>query len=318
MHKIAVVTTTRAEYGVLRRLLRLLEQDSRIELFLYVTGTHLEQAYGYTISEIEEDQIKIFKKIKICAKGETQQDIAKTMAQAQTRFTNEFLKNMPDLLVVVGDRYELLSICTSAVMLRIPIAHISGGEVTSGAVDDVIRNCITKMSYLHFPACEEYARRVIQMGENPERVFNFGDIGVDTVLHMDFLSKEKLQNELCINLMRPYAMVTFHPVTMEKDSVNQLKSLLSAIEEENELIYVFTKANADIGGAFINQVLQEFCEIHENCYLFDSLGSRKYLSMLAGCKVVIGNSSSGIYEAPAFRIPTINIGNRQNGRVKAK
>ena len=156
------------------------------------------------------------------------------------------------------------------------------------------------------------------MGENPERVFNFGDIGVDTVLHMDFLSKEKLQNELCINLMRPYAMVTFHPVTMEKDSVNQLKSLLSAIEEENELIYVFTKANADIGGAFFNQVLQEFCEIHENCYLFDSLGSRKYLSMLAGCKVVIGNSSSGIYEAPAFRIPTINIGNRQNGRVKAK
>ena len=318
MHKIAVVTTTRAEYGVLRRLLRLLEQDSRIELFLYVTGTHLEQAYGYTISEIEEDQIKIFKKIKICAKGETQQDIAKTMAQAQTRFTNEFLKNMPDLLVVVGDRYELLSICTSAVMLRIPIAHISGGEVTSGAVDDVIRNCITKMSYLHFPACEEYARRVIQMGENPERVFNFGDIGVDTVLHMDFLSKEKLQNELCINLMRPYAMVTFHPVTMEKDSVNQLKSLLSAIEEENELIYVFTKANADTNGRIVNELIDKYAaQNSERACAFMSLGQKRYLSALKYCRIVIGNSSSGIIEAPSFGKPIINIGDRQKGRICA-
>lgn len=318
MKKIAAVTATRAEYGVLRRILSLLCEDERAELLLYVTGTHLAEEYGNTVSEIVSDGFPIHKRVDIGVSGESETDIARTMANAQIAFTEAFAQDRPDMLLVVGDRYELLPICSSAALLNIPIAHISGGEVTKGALDDVFRNCVTKMSYLHFPACSDYRRRIIQMGEAPERVFDYGDVGVDTILHMEKMTKEQLEENLGIDLDRPLVLVTFHPVTMEEDGEKQLYELLDAVEKKDEYLYLFTKANADMGGRAFNRILQKFCDAHENCVLFESLGIRRYLSLMAMARFVLGNSSSGIYEVPAFRIPTINVGNRQSGRIRAQ
>lgn len=316
--KIAVVTATRAEYGVLKRLLKILSEDKELELLLYVTGTHLSKEFGYTIEEIQSDSFPVREMVDIHARGSGVMDIAESIAEAQLKFVKLFSADLPDILLVVGDRYELLPICTSSLLLRIPIAHISGGEVTEGAIDDVIRNCITKMSYLHFPSCAEYRNRIIQMGENPQRVFDYGDIGVDSIMHMERLYKAQLEESMLIKLDRPFSLVTFHPITMLQDSSEQLTELLMALEKKNEYLYIITKANADIGGESINKQLEEFCETHNHCILFSSLGSKKYISLLALCEFVIGNSSSGIYEAPAFKKPVVNIGDRQKGRIKAK
>ncbi|ERI68237.1 UDP-N-acetyl-D-glucosamine 2-epimerase, UDP-hydrolysing [Clostridium sp. KLE 1755] len=316
--KIAVVTATRAEYGVLRRILKILNEDDNIQMLLYVTGTHLSKEYGYTVEEIQNDLIPIRRMVDINVRCGGAVEVAETISTAQVKFVKAFLEDLPDILLVVGDRYELLPICTSALLLRIPIAHISGGEVTEGAIDDIIRNCITKMSYLHFPACAEYKNRIIQMGEDPERVFDFGDIGVDSLLNTERLTKTQLEESMLIKLDRPFSLVTFHPVTMQQDSLEQLTELLLAIEQKKEYLYIITKANADMGGEDINKRLEEFCKTHDHCILFSSLGNQRYISLLALCDFVMGNSSSGIYEAPAFRKPVVNIGDRQKGRVKAE
>lgn len=318
MKKICVVTATRAEYGLLRNLIKKIEADCELELCLVVTGTHLSQRYGNTVEEIMEDGFLIAEKVDILEDTDSDMGIIKTMANAMYKFGETFERLRPDMLVVLGDRYELLPICQSAFMLKIPIAHISGGEITEGAVDDTVRHCVTKMSRLHFPGCEVYRRRIIQLGEQPEAVFNYGDVGVENILHMNYMEKAELEESLQFRLDLPYACVTFHPATMEAASPEQqVHALLHALEQFDHMKFVFTGANADSGGDKINEMIRQFVDTHSNCCMFASLGIRRYLSLLKGSEMIVGNSSSGIVEAPCFGIPTVNIGTRQKGRVQA-
>lgn len=222
------------------------------------------------------------------------------------------------MLVVLGDRYELLPICACAMNEQIPISHISGGEITEGVIDDTIRHCVTKMSYLHFVSCEAYRKRVIQLGEEPSRVFNFGDVGVENICNMKLMSKSELEQEIGFCLDNPYGVVTFHPVTLEKASaLKQLEELLNALKATEDMNFIITKSNADTEGKEINDRIDEFVEKNKNCKSYYSLGLLRYLSAVQYSEFVIGNSSSGIVEVPAFGIPTINIGDRQKGRLQA-
>lgn len=319
MKKICVVTATRAEYGVLKTLLKKIEEDVELELCLVVTGAHLSEKYGNTVCEIEKDGFEIAERIPILDGQDGKQAVIKTMANAMSAFGEAFERLKPDMVIVVGDRYELLPICESALILQIPIAHISGGEVTEGAIDDSIRHCVTKMSHLHFPGCETYCKRVIQLGENPETVFNYGDIGVENLLNMELMSKAELEQSIDFVLDKPYVCVTFHPVTLDNVLPEvQVGELLNAIGQFGEMKFIFTGANADAGGDAINAMVRAFVEAHENCRWYSSLGIRRYLSLLKNSEMILGNSSSGIIEAPCFGIPTINIGNRQKGRLMAE
>lgn len=318
MKKVAVVTATRAEYGILRPLIFRLKEEQEICLQVIVTGTHLSEKYGNTQVEIEKDGINIFRKIPILEEGNTAYDISCTMANALRRFALYFKEEQPDLVIVLGDRTELLGICAAAMNERIPIAHLHGGEVTEGAVDDCIRHAITKMSYLHFPATEEYRKRIIQLGEEPERVFNVGALGVENILHTPLLSYEEICKQAGIPKDRDYVVMTFHPVTLEKATARaQTEELLKAIEQQKDWFYLITMANADVGGDIVNQMLQQFAEKKENIKLVPSLGMVRYLSAVKYSRFVLGNSSSGIIEAPSLGIPTVNIGDRQKGRLMA-
>lgn len=318
MKKICVVTSTRAEYGLLRRTIQNILNDEELELILAVTGTHLSKDYGYTVEEIEKDGFPIAERIDILEDINTQADICRIMANAGIRFSEMFERRRPDMLIVEGDRYELLPVCSSAMVMGIPIAHISGGEITQGAIDDVVRHCLTKMSYLHFPGCEEYRKRIIQLGEEPDRVFNYGDIGVENVRKMKYLTKEELSSSLGISLEKPYASVTFHPVTLEQNTAEkQVMELIGALERHPEMNFIVTMANADAQGQIINKMFQESAGRCSHIYCYDSLGIQRYLSLMKYAAFVIGNSSSGIVEAPCFGIPTINIGDRQKGRLRA-
>lgn len=319
MKKICVVTATRAEYGLLRLIIQHIMCNKELELCLVVTGSHLSKDYGYTVKEIENDGFPITEKIDILHSTETEVDICKIMGQANILFGEMYQRQKPDILVVLGDRYELLPICSSAMIFNIPIAHISGGEITEGVIDDSIRHCITKMSYLHFPGCEQYRKRIIQLGEEPCRVFNFGDIGVENVKKMEYLSRLELENFLGISLNTPYASVTFHPVTLDKNSAEkQMLSLIDALKKYPEINFIVTMANADLEGKKINDIIIKNSKLNNNIYCFSSLGIQKYLSLIRYSEFVIGNSSSGIVEAPCFGIPTINIGDRQKGRLRAQ
>lgn len=318
MKKVAVVTATRAEYGILRPLIFRLKEEQEICLQVIVTGTHLSEKYGNTQVEIEKDGINIFRKIPILEEGNTAYDISCTMANALRNFALYFKEEQPDLVIVLGDRTELLGICAAAMNERIPIAHLHGGEVTEGAVDDCIRHAITKMSYLHFPATEEYRKRIIQLGEEPERVFNVGALGVENILHTPLLSYEEICKQAGIPKDRDYVVMTFHPVTLEKATARaQTEELLKAIEQQKDWFYLITMANADVGGDIVNQMLQQFAEKKENIKLVPSLGMVRYLSAVKYSRFVLGNSSSGIIEAPSLGIPTVNIGDRQKGRLMA-
>lgn len=318
MKKICVVTATRAEYGLLRNVIARIENDSELELSLIVTGTHLEKKYGNTIQEIIEDGFPIAEEIPILSYEEGEIGIIKTMATALVSFGDSFCRLKPDMLVVLGDRYELLPICEAAMICKIPIAHISGGEITEGAIDDCVRHSITKMSQIHFPGCETYRKRIIQMGEEPEYVFNYGDVGVENILNINYMDKTELEESIEFKLDKPYACVTFHPVTLDATAPEmQIKELLNAIENFPEMKFIFTGSNADLGGDIINQLIKEFVAKHNNCRWYSSLGIRRYLSLLRKSEMIIGNSSSGIVEAPCFGIPTINIGDRQKGRLQA-
>ena len=240
------------------------------------------------------------------------------MGNAAKLFGDMYERQKPDIIVVVGDRYELLPICSSAMIYGIPIAHISGGELTEGAVDDSVRHCITKMSYLHFPGCEAYRRRIIQLGESPDRVFNFGDIGVENIKKMKYLTKSELDRTLGKSLSRPFASVTFHPVTLEEGTAEyQTKELIEAMSVCNEIDFIVTMANADADGEKINELFMNAARTKNNIFCYTSLGIQRYLSLLKYSEFVLGNSSSGIIEAPCFGIPTINIGDRQKGRIQA-
>lgn len=318
LKKIAVVTATRAEYGILKNVIDKIYLSEELELCLMVTGAHLDPTYGMTVKEIEEDGYPIEEKIDILLSSNTPIAVSKTMGLAMISFAEAFDRQKPDLLIVLGDRYELLSVCSAAMNAQIPIAHISGGETTQGAIDESVRHCITKMSYLHFPGCEEYRKRIIQLGEAPERVYNLGDVGVEVIRTMPKMTKQELEESIGFSLDKPYLSVTFHPTTLELDETEeQMGELLHALEAYPEMIFVFTKANADANGKIINTMIDEYVGSHANCVAFASLGSKRYLNLLRYSNGVLGNSSSGIVEAPVFGIPTINIGNRQKGRLQA-
>lgn len=316
--KICIVTATRAEYGLLRPVIRGMLADEEFEVHVAVTGMHLSPEFGLTYQEIEADGVPIDKKIEILLSTDTPSAVSKSMALALSGFADYFADHVFDLVLLLGDRFETLAVACAAANARIPIAHMHGGEITEGAVDDAYRHAITKLSYLHFTSTERYRRRVIQLGEAPERVFNVGSTGVENIESVKKLSRAELSESLGMNLSGPYAVVTFHPVTLEKCTARQqVGELLAALDEFPQMQYVFTKANADQDGRVINACLEEYASCHENAKVFPSLGMVRYLSALQYARMVIGNSSSGIIEAPSFRIPTVNIGDRQKGRVRA-
>lgn len=315
--KIGVVTTTRSEYGLLKRLIGEINNDKDIELCLIVSGTHLLEEYGMTVKYIEEDGFPISIRVPIDIDTSSAAAISKTMGRYFFAFSEVFEENKIDFLVVLGDRYELIPICYCAANAHIPIAHISGGEITEGAIDDAIRHSVTKLSYLHFPACETYRKRIIQLGEDPRRVLNVGDPGVENVIKGTFLSETELREKLNLK-PQPYFAVIFHPVTLDKISPEkQVDELLNAIARFKDVQFVIMKSNADVGGCKINQKLEKFVFENNNCVLFSSLKIEEFLSLQKYSLGLLGNSSSGIVETPCFGIPTINIGDRQRGRLFA-
>ena len=319
MKKICVVTATRAEYGLLKPLILKLKRCVEWETQLIVTGAHLVKKFGYTCQEVEQDGVEIFERIPINTEGDTEYDISLMMANALVGFGRYFRKERPDLLIVLGDRTEILAICAAAVNARVPIAHIHGGELTFGAVDDCMRHAITKMSYLHFASAEEYRRRIIQMGEEPARVFNVGALGVENILKERLMAPKELGEEVGFPAERDYAIVTFHPVTLEGGKAEiQVKELFSAMQIRRDLFYLITKANADAGGGLINQFMEREAVKYPNMKLVPSLGMKRYLSAVKYARLVLGNSSSGVIEAPSLGVPTVNIGDRQKGRIMAE
>ncbi len=318
LKKIAVVTATRAEYGILKNVIDRIEKSEQLKLCLMVTGTHLVSEYGMTVREIEEDGYPIAERIDVLMSSDSPSSVSKTMGLVMISFAEAFERQKPDCLVVLGDRYELLAVCSAAMNAGIPIAHISGGETTQGAIDESVRHCITKMSYLHFPACEIYRQRIIQLGEEPDRVYNFGDVGVEALRLVPEMTKQELEQSIGFALDKPYMSVTFHPVTLEAhDAEKQMRELLDALEEIKDMKFVFTKANADAGGRKLNEMMEAFAAKHDNCVVFASLGIKRYINLLRYSDGIVGNSSSGIVEAPSLGIPTVNIGNRQKGRLQA-
>lgn len=316
--KISVLTATRAEYGLLKPIIEKLNKNEELDVRIVATGAHLSPEFGLTFKEIEKDGFTIDEKIEILLSSDTPSSISKSMGLAMISFADYFSKLNPDLLIVLGDRYETLAVATTAMNQRIPIAHLYGGETTEGAIDESIRHAITKLSYLHFTSTEEYRNRVIQLGEHPSRVYTVGASGIENVLNEELLSKSELEMDLGISLSEPYAMVTFHPVTLENNSSEkQIQSLLEVCKEHSDLNFIFTKANADAEGRIINQFIDEYAKENSNIIAFTSLGMRRYLSALKYCSLVIGNSSSGLVEAPSFGVPTVNIGDRQKGRLQA-
>lgn len=319
MKQIMVLTSARADYGLLSGLIKKLASDERVRVRLVVTGMHLSPEFGLTYKEIEKDGIKIDRKIEILMSSDTPVSVSKTMGMAMISFADYIEEVHPDALLVLGDRYETLAVCCVALNARIPIIHLHGGETTEGAIDEAIRHSITKMSFLHFTSTEEYRRRVIQLGENPERVYNVGSLGVENVLGQPLLSKKDLESELNLRLDMAYAVVTYHPVTLEdKDVCETVKKFLDALDRNEDMYYIITKANSDAGGRQINQMLEEYAAHRNNVQVYDSLGMIKYLSAVKYSKMVIGNSSSGILEVPSFGIPTVNVGDRQKGRIRAE
>jgi GDP/UDP-N,N'-diacetylbacillosamine 2-epimerase (hydrolysing) len=319
MKKICVITGTRAEYGLLFWLMKEIEADRDLELQVIATGMHLSPEFGLTYKEIEKD-FKIDKKIEMLLSSDTPIGISKSMGLAQISFSEKFEELKPDLIVVLGDRYEIFSAVSSAMISRIPIAHLHGGETTEGLVDEAIRHSITKMSHLHFTATEEYKKRVIQLGENPKRVFNVGGMGIENIKRLKLLNKEEFEKSIGFKLNKKNILVTFHPVTLENSTTKfQFQELLNAIDELQETTIIFTKANSDTDGRIINQMIDDYVVKNSNkSVAFKSLGQLRYLSALQFVDGVIGNSSSGLAEAPSFKIGTINIGDRQKGRIKAK
>ena len=318
MKKICVVTGTRAEYGLLYWLLKEIEADKELQLQVIVTGMHLSPEFGLTYKEIEKE-FKINKKIEMLLSSDTSVGISKSMGLAQISFAESYDELKPDIVIVLGDRYEIFSATSAAMIARIPIAHIHGGEKTEGAFDESIRHSITKMSHLHFTATNEYKNRVIQLGEHPSRVFNVGGMGIENIKRLKLLSKDEFEKLIEFKLNIKNILVTFHPVTLENSTAKeQFQQLLDAIDELEDTNIIFTKANSDTDGRVINQMIDEYVtkNFHKSVQ-FTSLGQLRYLSALQYVDAVVGNSSSGLAEAPSFKIGTINIGDRQKGRIKA-
>ncbi len=319
MKRIGIMTGTRAEYGLLKSLMQEINKDNDLELYLIVSGMHLSPEFGMTYKEIEEDGFEINAKVEMLLSSDSPAGISKSIGLGVIGFADEFQRADLDMLILLGDRYEALSAAISAMVMRIPIAHLHGGELTEGAIDEGIRHSITKMSYLHFTSTEEYRRRVIQLGENPERVFCVGAIGVENIKKINLMTKEELERSIHFEIDENTVIVTYHPVTLEKNTVEeQFLNLLEVLDRNPKIRMIFTKANADTNGRIVNELIDKYvAQNSERACAFMSLGQKRYLSALKYCRIVIGNSSSGIIEAPSFGKPIINIGDRQKGRICA-
>lgn len=319
MRKICFVTGTRAEYGLLSRLMRLVKEDNNLRLQVIATNMHLMPEYGETYKEIEKDGFTIDKKVYMHKPSDNAHGIILSMAEEIQGMNDALSELKPDILVLLGDRYEILVAAQVALIHRVPIAHIHGGEVTEGAFDDAIRHSVTKMSSLHFTSCEEYRHRVIQMGEQPSRVFDVGSLGVENIKAVPLMTKDELEASLDFKIDAQTILVTYHPVTLGGDPAKDIREFLNALDQFNDLKVIFTMPNSDTGRDAIALAVENYVEKHSNsAKAYTSLGLRRYLSTLQFVKVAVGNSSSGIIEVPSFGIPTLNIGDRQKGRLASK
>ena len=319
MKRIGIMTGTRAEYGLLKSLMQEINKDNDLELYLIVSGMHLSPEFGMTYKEIEEDGFEINAKVEMLLSSDSPAGISKSIGLGVIGFADEFQRADLDMLILLGDRYEALSAAICALVMRIPIAHLHGGELTEGAIDEGIRHSITKMSYLHFTSTEQYRNRVIQLGENPERVFYVGALGVENIKKINLMTKEELEKSIHFEIDENTVVVTYHPVTLENNTVEeQFLNLLEVLDRNPKIRMIFTKANADTNGRIVNELIDKYAaQNSERACAFMSLGQKRYLSALKYCRIVIGNSSSGIIEAPSFGKPIINIGDRQKGRICA-
>lgn len=316
--KICIFTGSRAEYGLLESLIEELKKEESVELQMLITGMHLSPEFGLTYKEINTEDISKIEKVEILLSSDTPVSICKAMGLGLISFSEALDRLKPDIFIGLGDRFELLSAVSACQVLGIPVAHIHGGEETIGAIDNAFRHSITKMSHLHFVSTEEYKKRIIQMGEDPKRVFNVGAIGLDNLKRLKLLSKDVLEKEIGFKIETPTILVTYHPETISNKSEKDFGEILKALDYFDNLKIIFTKPNADTYGRIIIKMIDDFVEknLHRSC-CFASLGQLKYLSCMKYVDGILGNSSSGIIEAPSFKIGTINIGDRQKGRVKA-
>ncbi|KAJ52332.1 GDP/UDP-N,N'-diacetylbacillosamine 2-epimerase (hydrolysing) [Clostridium tetanomorphum] len=317
MKKILVVTGTRADYGLLYWTMREIQNDVELELQLVVTGNHLVKDYGYTVEQIKRDGFQIDEEIDIIINSEKKSSIVKSMGLEMVQMAQCFDRLKPDILLILGDRYETFVAATCAMMMNISIAHMNGGESTEGAVDEQIRHSITKMAHIHFTGAEYYKERIVKMGEEPWRVYNVGQAGIENIKRLKLLEKYELQRELNVSFDKPVFLVTYHPVTLDIENIeSQMNNLLDSLKEFDAK-YIFTYPNADFGSKVIIDKINDFVKHNNNAYIYYSLGQKRYLSLLKSAHVMIGNSSSGIIEAPTFKIPVINIGDRQKGRLRS-
>lgn len=318
MKKICIVSGTRAEYGLLRWIMEGIRQSPELELQLVVTGMHLSSEFGMTVDAIEDDGFTVDHKVEMLLSSDSAVGVTKSMGLGMIGFADALAELKPDLLLILGDRYEIFAVAAAAMIARIPIAHLHGGETTEGAFDEAIRHSITKMSHLHFVAAEEYRRRVIQLGEQPEHVFNVGGAGIDNIERLKLLGRDELEAALNFKLAKRNLLITFHPVTLEQNaSAQQMNELLAALAELKNTGLIFTMPNADTEGRILFRQIELFCEKYSQARAYTSLGQLRYLSCIQHVNGVIGNSSSGLIEAPSFKKGTINIGDRQRGRLKA-
>jgi GDP/UDP-N,N'-diacetylbacillosamine 2-epimerase (hydrolysing) len=318
MRKICVITGSRAEYGLLRWVMQGIKDDPELRLQVIVTGMHLSPEFGLTYREIENDGFQIDRKVEMLTSSDTPVGIAKSMGKGLIGFADALNELKPDLIVVLGDRFEIFSAVAAALVARIPVAHLHGGELTEGAFDEAIRHSITKMSHLHFVATDEYRRRVIQLGEQPQRVFTVGGLGIDNILRLKLFKREELEAALNFKLGKKNLLITFHPVTLENDAgVKQMGELLKALRKIKKTQLIFTLPNADTNSRKLIKMVKQFVAQYPNARAYSSLGQLRYLSCIAQVDGVVGNSSSGLAEVPSFRKGTINIGDRQQGRLQA-
>lgn len=318
MKTVCFFTGTRADYGLLAPLIEAVRGEPDFRVQIVAAGMHLSPEFGLTYRAIEDDGLKIDERVEMLLSSDTEVGIVKSTGLGMIGFADAFRRLNPDWMVILGDRFEAFAAAAAAFLSRIPIIHIAGGEVTEGATDDALRHSISKMAYLHFTATEPYRRRVIQLGESPDRVFHVGALGLDNIRKLQLLSRDELQRRLEFRLDRPYLLVTFHPVTLEhRSSAEQVRDLLDALNRFPGFATIFTLPNADADGRVIIELIQEFVRDHRECAVaYHSLGQLVYLSAMQQSAAVVGNSSSGIVEAPSFGIPTVNIGDRQRGRIR--
>lgn len=318
--KIAVVTGARSDYGLLYGVIKGILKDPALKLQLIVTGMHLSPEFGLTVNDIEKDGFPIAERVRMPLLSDTEEAIAESMGRGMTGFARAYERLEPDIIIVLGDRFEILAAVAAALPFRIPVAHIHGGEAAGGVIDEQIRHATTKMSHIHFTSAQAYKRRVIQMGESPENVFCFGAPGLENIDKMKLMKSAELCEELKIPRDKKIGVITYHPVTLEKGTAScQIDELLDAVKGFTDIYWVFTLPNADTGGRVIIRKIKAFIKKHpDRGKFFASLGQLRYFSLLKNAAIMVGNSSSGLIEAPSFELPVVNIGDRQLGRIRAR